>query len=388
MALHSPRLVDEAGTLSRFIRFLVCISIVAILQSGCAVAPGMRMSGVGLSPTSVKDNATNGKTIAIQEITVPLIQTLREQTSHRDVAAAARLSGKPRPYTIGAGDVLQITVWGHPELIAAQGPQTQSVSRAADPVPGFVVDQGGRIQFPYVGDVYVAGMTSDEARRTLVAALTRVYRDPQVTLRITSFRARSMYVDGEVRTPGALAMNDVPMTLYEAVNRAGGFTPAADESRLTLTRGKDVYRLNLPALASNGVDARDIQLKSGDALRIPSRDENGAYVMGEVNKPLTALPMKDGTLTLSDAISQAGSVNSGTADAAQLFVIRGVGGASPEVFHLDARSPVSMVLANQFQLQPKDVVYIDGSGLVRFSRVLSLLLPGINAGLTAAIITK
>jgi polysaccharide export outer membrane protein len=47
-----------------------------------------------------------------------------------------------------------------------------------------------------------------------------------------------------------------------------------------------------------------------------------------------------------------------------------------------------MILANEFQLQPKDVVYVDGSGLVRFSRVLSLLLPAINAGLTAAIVTK
>jgi polysaccharide export outer membrane protein len=47
-----------------------------------------------------------------------------------------------------------------------------------------------------------------------------------------------------------------------------------------------------------------------------------------------------------------------------------------------------MLLANNFELQPKDVVYIDNSGLVRFSRVLNLLLPAINAGLTAAIVTK
>lgn len=47
-----------------------------------------------------------------------------------------------------------------------------------------------------------------------------------------------------------------------------------------------------------------------------------------------------------------------------------------------------MVLANQFQLKPKDIVYVDGNALVRFSRVLSLLLPAINAGLTTAIATK
>jgi polysaccharide export outer membrane protein len=47
-----------------------------------------------------------------------------------------------------------------------------------------------------------------------------------------------------------------------------------------------------------------------------------------------------------------------------------------------------MVLANQFELEPHDVVYVDGNALVRFSRVLSLLLPAINAGLTGAVLMK
>jgi len=70
-----------------------------------------------------------------------------------------------------------------------------------------------------------------------------------------------------------------------------------------------------------------------------------------------------------------------------MFVIR-PGGDAPQVFHLDSRSPVSMLVANEFELQPKDVVYVDGSGLVRFNRVISLLMPLINAGLTAGVIAK
>jgi polysaccharide export outer membrane protein len=111
--------------------------------------------------------------------------------------------------------------------------------------------------------------------------------------------------------------------------------------------------------------------------------------MGEVSKPVTAVPMKSGRLTLSQAISQAGSINSATADASQLYVIRGGSREqNPEVFHLDASSPVSMILANQFELRPNDIVYIDGNGLVRLSRVLNLLMPGINAGLYAGYVAK
>jgi len=131
-----------------------------------------------------------------------------------------------------------------------------------------------------------------------------------------------------------------------------------------------------------------LYLQAGDSLRVVPRDENDVYVMGEVNKPISAIPRRTGRMTLADALSQAGSVNSATADAAQMFVIRGSLAATPQVFHLDGRSPVAMLLAEDFELQPKDVVYVDGSGLVRFNRVLSLLMPLVNAGLTAGVLAK
>lgn len=91
---------------------------------------------------------------------------------------------------------------------------------------------------------------------------------------------------------------------------------------------------------------------------------------------------------MSEALSQAGSFNPNTADAKQTFVIRNSTSDKPEIYHLDTTSPVSMLLANQFELQPKDVVYVDNNSLVRFNRVLTLLLPAINAGVTAALLAK
>jgi polysaccharide biosynthesis/export protein len=109
--------------------------------------------------------------------------------------------------------------------------------------------------------------------------------------------------------------------------------------------------------------------------------------MGEVNKPGSAVPRQSGKISLADALAQAGSVNSSTADTAQMYVIRSNDG-KPEVFHLDSRSPVAMLVARDFELQRKDIVYVDGSGLVRFNRVMSLLMPLINTGLTAGVIAK
>ncbi|MFB9123936.1 polysaccharide biosynthesis/export family protein [Paraburkholderia dipogonis] len=371
--------------LRRALCVALCYGLVA-----CAVAPGMRMPTSASLPTGNSD-AQGQKAdlqIPIVDINTALIKKLRDASDQTSTDQTRELSGQTGPYTLGAGDVLQITVWDHPELAAALGNQNQSNSRPFDPAQGFVIDNGGNIQFPYAGSIHVAGLRVEQAQQAVYAELSKIFIKPQLTVRITSFRAKQIYVDGEVRTPGAVPVNDIPLTLYEAINRAGGFSTAADQSRMILVRNSVSYRLNLSRMLESDQNPSGIMLKNGDLLRVVSRDDNGVFVMGEVNKPVTALPMKSGKLTLSDALSQAGSLNTASADAAQLYVIRGSTDSQAEVFHLDAHSPVSMILANQFELQPKDVVYVDGNGLVRFSRVLSLLLPAINAGLTTAIVTK
>ncbi|WP_321958988.1 polysaccharide biosynthesis/export family protein [Burkholderia cenocepacia] len=355
---------------------IVLMATLSVALSACAFAPGMRMSEPqpGGEPPPYD----------ITTIDAALVRTLKAESAQALAAQAGRLAARPAAYRIGPGDVLQVTVWDHPELAAAQGAVAPNGPRAADPVAGFVVDQDGSLTFPFAGKVPVAGLSADAAQARVAAALAHVYRDPQVTLRVASFRSKQVYIDGEVRTPGGQPVNDVPMTLYEALGRAGGMSPDADQSRVTLVRDGVTHPLDLTRMLRQGKNPAEVVLAPGDLLHVPARSEYGVYVMGEVNKPSLALPLRDGRLTLSDAVAQGGSVNANTADAAQMYVIRGSQTERPQVFHLDARSPVSMVLANEFELQPKDIVYVDGSGLVRFSRVLSLLLPSITSSATAA----
>lgn len=389
-------------------RLGILMAAVVLLTSACAVAPGMRMQTSRLQDTpdssnasvssgetrvntaSEKADATSGTPeIAITELDAALISRLGQSRKQQQLELSQMLSGTPQAYVVGAGDVLQIVVWDHPELAAALGSsQTQSSARPADPLAGFVIDQNGDLTFPYAGTLHVAGLRTDEIRQSLSGALAKYFVKPQVTVRMASYRAHQVYVDGEVRSPGALALNDVPMTLYEAVSRVGGFSETADQSDLVLVRDGQSHRVNLTQMLDQGLSPSRLYLKAGDVLRVMSRDENDVYVMGEVNKPVSAIPRRTGRITLADALSQAGSVNASTADAAQMFVIRGSLTGEPQVFRLDGHSPVAMLLAKDFELQPKDVVYVDGSGLVRFNRVLSLLMPLISTGLTAGVIAK
>jgi polysaccharide export outer membrane protein len=389
-------------------RLGIFMTAVTLLSSACAVAPGMRMETSRVQGAAGGSNASNfageasdgvasesadatsgTKKIAITEVDAALISQLAQNRKQHQIELSQLLSGAPPAYMVGPGDVLQIVVWDHPEFAAALGSsQTQSSARPGDPLAGFVVDQNGGLTFPYAGTLHVASLRTEQIQQRLTSALAVYFVKPQVTVRMASYRAHQVYVDGEVHSPGALAVNDVPMTLYEAVSRAGGFSETADQSDLVLVRGDQSYRVNLTQMLAQGLSPSRLYLKPGDLLRVVSRDENDAYVMGEVNKPISAIPRRTGRMTLADAVSQAGSVNASTADAGQMFVIRGSPTDTPQVFHLDGHSPVAMLLAEDFELQPKDVVYVDGSGLVRFNRVLSLLMPLINTGLTAGVIAK
>ncbi len=369
---------------------LAAAASLCVIFAGCALAPGMHMEKPAALAETSNDQGDPATTvnIPITPIDLSLVRKLKAAQPPSNIDPNASLYGKPKAYTLGPGDVLQITVWDHPELVAAVGQPPQQ-TRPADAAPGFVVDADGNLQFPYVNRaLHVAGKTESQVQRELYAELSKVFVKPQLTVRVASFRAQQVYIDGEVRTPGSQQINDIPMTLTEAIGRAGGFAPTADQSRVTLIRDGVTYHINIAGMTAKGRNPADIMLKSGDALRIDSREDNGVYVMGEVTKPATVIPMRNGKLTLSDAISQAGSFNAETSDPKELYVIRNGKTDNPEVYKLDARSPVSMLLANSFELQPSDVVYVDNNGLVRFSRVLNLLLPAINAGLTAAVVTK
>jgi polysaccharide export outer membrane protein len=386
-----------------------CVAVALCMALGaCAVAPGMRMSqsqratqeaspegspeetaASGGTSTRVVDATASTPEIPVTELDVALVKSLQEDRLKLHQQQIDLLSAVPQPYSIGAGDVLQIVVWDHPEIAAGMGTaQNQASTRPGDPFSGFVVDQSGDLTFPYAGTLHVAGLRIEEVQRRLIAVLSRYFVKPQVTVRMASYRAHEVYVDGEVRNPGVVAVNDVPMSLYEAISRAGGFSDTADQSDIALVRGGESHRINLTQMVAGGRSPSRLYLKPGDMLRVVARDENDVYVMGEVNKPISAIPRRTGRITLADAIAQAGSVNSSTADAAQMFVIRGALNGKPEVFHLDGRSPVAMLVAREFDLQPKDVVYVDGNGLVRFNRVLTLLIPAINAGLTAGLVAK
>lgn len=283
------------------------------------------------------------------------------------------------PYELGSGDILSIVLWGHAELSSAAvgGDDNRLVPNVAADFSGpagFVIDDRGMITYPFVGEIKVEGLTAEQARILLAEKLVRFIKKPNIVLRVRSYRSKRIYVDGELKTPGLLTIDDIPMSLVEAINRAGGLLPTADQSQIKLIRRGTTYVIDLPALMTQGLDPTRLSLVNGDVVRVLSRDESQVFVSGEVNSP-RAIAMHDGRLTLSEALGASGGINPISGDRRQVYVIRKAE-PSPHVYLLDARDPSAFAMAEGFMLAPKDVVYVAASPLTNWHRTISSLLPG------------
>ncbi|PWF48718.1 polysaccharide biosynthesis/export family protein [Massilia glaciei] len=356
----------------------------------CALAAVLALAACASgNPVGAVDISASAPEVAgppTQLITDELIRAEKIERAKRSEQNIGHLVvPNPPPYTIDSGDVLSIVVWDHPELAGAVAPPATGEALAQPgvaglPAAGFVVDHEGRVQFPFAGDIKLAGLTEEQARQLLAGKLSKYINQPKVTLRVQAYRSKRIYVDGEVKTPGLQAINDIPMTLLEAINRAGGLLPTADQSQIALDRGDRRYTIDMRELVQKRVSPGNIMLLHGDVVRVHSRDEGKVFVSGEVVTP-KALTMHNGRLTLNEALGESGGISPLTGDARQVYIVR----KRPDgvrVYQLDARRPGALAMAEQFELYPRDLVYVAASPLANWHRKLSMLFPG---ALTSAV---
>ena len=383
------------------------LSLCIIQLYACTVVPGQHMSQFS-NQSSIKlpvteNNATILKQLNIKPITAQLIVDLEHDINNlslgRDNVAnhyfdhrigSTAIKGTPTKkdysqYRIGARDILNITVWQHPELTIPAGE-----FRSAE-TSGTVVGENGRFFYPYIGVINAVGKTVEEIRDELTKKLAVYIAQVQLDVRVASYRSQRVYVVGEVVTPGIQVVKDIPLTVLEAINSSGGLGPEADSRNITLTRNDKSYSINLLALYEGGAINQNVLLESGDVLNVPDRQFNKVFVLGETNvvnsfvggtnstQRSRSILMNKGRMTLTEALSDGGGLNQETSDAARIFVFRGgIVNGKPEIFHLDAKSPDALLLADRFPLQPHDVIYVDRTEGIRWNQIISQIQPTIT----------
>ena len=341
----------------------VVVLVAATLLSACSIAPGMKMT----EPAEVPDD----KVIRVQPLTLDLLNQMEVQHESEVRQLAEEFMTQPHGYIIGEGDVLQIIVWDHPELTIPAG-QFRDAETS-----GQQVGEDGYLYYPYVGMVRASGMNIPALRDVLTEKLSTYIQDPQLDVRVVGYRSQRVYVVGEVNEPGLIPLNDIPLTIADAISLSGGLTPNAHKSGVNISRDGVVHEIDLRALYDYADSSQNLTLQHGDILNVLDRSQQKVFMMGEIRTP-GSVEIINGYLTLSAAIGEAGGVNQTSADSGGIYVIRGTDKDNPEIFHLDATFATGMLLAERFDMRAQDVVFVDTAGVSQWNRVISQLLPSVR----------
>lgn len=337
----------------------------AVFLHGCVMAPGMKAQATGNAKVE------KGHVVRVTSITADLLNQMEMDYKAKARKVADEFSEPRGSYRIGPGDILQITVWDHPELTIPAG-------SFRDPEDsGQQIGEDGNLYYPYVGMVSAAGMTAPELRDVLTARLSTYIMNPQLDVRVVGYRSQKVYVVGEVNRPGVLPLDDLPMMVADAINLSGGLTEEAYKSGVNISRDGTVYEIDLKALYDFADASQNLMLQNGDIVNVLDRSQQKVFVMGEVNKP-SSVEIINGRLTLAATLGEVGGVNQQSADPGNIFVIRGSDGDDPQIFHLDAKQAYGLILAERFEMQAQDVVFVDTAGISSWNRVISQLLPSIS----------
>ncbi|MDI5921870.1 polysaccharide export protein [Halomonas sp. LR5S13] len=356
--------------ISRTLR-LTLAGLTMLVLAGCAIAPGGDMDRRVDESASVDLSDR----VDIKAITPELLQQIeRERPVAQPQTDELRRAIDQYDYQVGPGDVLSIIVYDHPELTIPAGAE-RSAAEA-----GHIVRPEGTIFYPFLGRIRVAGKTTDEIRIQLTRGLSEYLTDPQVDVFVAQFNSKKAHVTGAVGSPGTLPITNVPLTIVDAVSAAGGPTADAYWHELTLIREGREERLSLFALLSEGDQTQNRLLRDGDQLHLPSADNQGIAMLGQVGSPGN-LRMNRERLSLTDALSRAGGIDEERGDASGIFVLRPHSLESKKlatVYQLDVSDATAYMMASRFPLEPSDVVYVTTAPLARWNRVISLLLPSLT----------
>jgi len=157
-----------------------------------------------------------------------------------------------KPYVLGCGDTLKVTVWRHEEA---------SADAAIMP--------DGNISLPLIGNLPAAGLTVDELKDELNRKYSEYITEPHITITVRDVNSFKIYILGEVTKPGEFKLTSNADVL-QAISMAGGFTMYANKSTIHIIRKEGDKKIKINFNYNEVVKGKNlnqnIPLKPGDVI--------------------------------------------------------------------------------------------------------------------------
>lgn len=196
-------------------------------------------------------------------------------------------------YEVGVGDSITVDAYQHSEVSGT-----------------FLVEENGSIVYPFLGNVPVAGMSTQEIARLLEQLLEKdYYVDVQLQVDVKEYRSKPVTILGEVGKPGTYYLkgkSTLTMVLADAGGLRASAGPLLELRRMEVEDGKTVQKVYtfLTEDLRRGDSETDVEIREGDILSVSAKQLY--FITGEISRP-GRYEISVG-MTLMQAVSQAGGV--------------------------------------------------------------------------------
>lgn len=167
-------------------------------------------------------------------------------------------SNPVQQYLIGSGDILEVSVWNEPDL-------SKTVTVRLDK----------RISLPLIGDVVVTGISLKDLSKILTHKFSKFISNPNVVVILLESKSKRYYLIGRVNQPGEFPL-DFPLTVLQALARAGGFTEWAETKNILIIRSSDwvsgkesIQHFDYPEVIKGKNLQQNIKILPGDTIVVP-----------------------------------------------------------------------------------------------------------------------
>jgi polysaccharide export outer membrane protein len=293
---------------------------------------------------------------------------------------------QPNTRTITPDDTLRITIWSTEDngLLTSAGQRFVTL-------PDMRVSPNGTVFLPYVDTIRVQGMSPERAREIIEERYMNVTPSVQVQLELIEGRQRSVSLVGGVSSPGSYPLPDNDFTILELIADGGGMSASFDNPQVRLQRGSRTYGISSERLLSSA--SNDTTLQGGDKVFV-EEDDRTFLSLGAAGTEAVH-PFPTDRVSALEALSIIGGISDSRADARGILILRRYpvakvtadrsGPDHPRtVFTLDLTSADGLFSADQFAIEPGDLVYATESPVTAAGSILGLLgaTLGISNSLT------
>ncbi len=341
--------------------------IAIVLSLGLALAGCQAIPGDGPWLNDASSRSTEALPFDVIDLTPTTVVAYRPPASLDEPSTTSNLSAGVK-VAVAPGDVLRVRIFEPYE-----GSIFPTIQKPGADLGAQRVTEQGTIEVPYVGTVQVSGLNLREIEQRIVGQLGNKAQDPQVIVEFVADRTHTVMVSGDVKNPSRISLLEGVRTVVDAINHAGGPVSPAAQLQVVLRRQGQVI---LTTQYSDLLAGQDVAVQKGDEIVV--RPNSRIFtVLGAVLKSGNVELTKP-NLTLLEALGQVGGLSDERANKTGVFVFRmGDVETNPtgraRVFRLDLNQPVSIFVAQQFGMQPQDVVYVTNAPLYEYNKVLTAI---------------